>query len=148
MCGMIFPCKLILMRNSTIEVFLELKLGKKKWPLHCSYNPHRRFISKHLINIGKNLDLLSTKYDNILLLGDSNAEVENNFVKEFCDLYGMKTLISVSTCYKNLESSSCIDLMLTNSNRSFQNSSIIETGLPDFHKMIVTVLKIYFQKLD
>ena len=38
--------------------------------------------------------------------------------------------------------------MLTNSNRSFQNSCTIETGLSDFHKMIVTALKIYFQKRE
>ena len=38
--------------------------------------------------------------------------------------------------------------MLTNSNRSFQNSCSIETGLSDFHKMIVTVLEIYFQKRE
>ena len=36
--------------------------------------------------------------------------------------------------------------MLTSSYRSFQNSCAIETGLPDFHKMIVTVMKAYFQK--
>ena len=80
------PCKLIPMRNSTIEgFFIELKLRKKKWLLCCFYNPHRRFISNHLIDIGRNLDLLSTNYDNILLLGDFNAEVENNFLKELCD---------------------------------------------------------------
>ena len=38
--------------------------------------------------------------------------------------------------------------MLTNSNRSFQNSCKIETGLSDFRKMIVTVLKIYFQERE
>ena len=143
------PCKLIPMRSSTIEgFFIELKLRKKKWLLCCSYNPHRRFISNHLIDIGRNLDLLSTNYDNILLLGDFNAEVETNFLKEFCDLYGMKSLIRIPTCYKNPANSTCIDLMLTNSNRSFQNSCTIETGLSDFHKMIVTVLKIYFQKRE
>ena len=143
------PCKLIPMRNSTIEgFFIELKLRKNKWLLCCSYNPHRRFISNHLIDIGRNLDLLSTNYDNILLLGDFNAEVENNFLKEFCDLYGMKSLIRIPTCYKNPANPACIDLMLTNSNRSFQNSCTIETGLSDFHKMIVTVLKIYFQKRE
>ena len=95
------PCKLIPMGNSTIEgFFIELKLRKKKWLLCCSYNPHRRFISNHLIDIGRNLDLLSTNYDNILLLGDFNAEVENNFLKEFCDLYGMKSLIRIPACYK------------------------------------------------
>ena len=85
-------CKLIPMRNSTIEdFFTELKLRKKKWLLCCSYNPHRIFISNHLIDIGKNIDLLSTNYDNTLLLGDLNTEVENNFLKEFCNLCGMKS---------------------------------------------------------
>ena len=79
------------MLDSTIEgFFIEFKLRKEKWLLRCSYNPPRRFISNHLIDIGKNLDLLSTNYDNILLLGDFNAEVENNFFKEFCNLLNEK----------------------------------------------------------
>ena len=142
-------CKLIPMHDSTIEgFFIELKLRKKKWLLCCSYNPHRRFISNHLIDIGKNLDLLSTNYDNILLLGDFNAEVENNFLKEFCDLYGIKSLIKIPTCYKIPANPTCIDLILTNSNQSFQNPCTIKTGLPDFYKMVVTVLKIFFQKRE
>ena len=84
----------------------------------------------------------------MLLLGDFNAEVKNNFLKEICDLYGMKSLIRVPTCYKKQTYPTCIDLMLTNSNRSFQNSCAIETGLSDFHKMIATVLKICFQKRE
>ena len=95
-------CKLISMCNSTIEsLFIELKLRNKKWLLCCSQNSHRRFISNHLIDIGKNLDLLSTNYDNILMLGHFNVEVENSLLKEFCDLYGMKSLVRVPTCYKN-----------------------------------------------
>ena len=143
------PFKLIPMGSSTIEsFFIELELRKKKWLLCCSYNAHRRFISNHLIDTGKNLDLLSTNYDNILLLVDFNAEVENNFLKEFCNLYGMKSLIRVPTCYKNRANPTCIDLMVTNSNRSFQNTCTIETGLSDFYKMIVTVLKVYVQKRE
>ena len=105
-------------------------------------------IFNHLIDIGKNLDLLSTNYDNILQLGDFNAEVENNFLKEFCDLYGMKNLIRIPTCYKNPANPASNDLMLTNFNRSFPNSCAIETGLSDFDKIIVTVSKIYFQKRE
>ena len=117
----------------------------------CSYKPRQRFISNHLIDNGRNLDLLSTSYDNILLLDDFNAEVENNFLKEFCDLYGTKSLIKIPTCYKNSANLTCIDLMVTNSdesNQSFQNSCTIETGLSDFHEVIVTILKIYFQKRE
>ena len=38
--------------------------------------------------------------------------------------------------------------MLTNSPYSYQNSCSIETGLSDFHKMTVTVLKTFFQKKE
>ena len=38
--------------------------------------------------------------------------------------------------------------MLTTSYRSFPNSCAIETGLSDFHKMIVTVMKSHFQKKE
>ena len=57
-------------------------------------------------------------------------------------------MIKGPTCFKNPERPTSIDVMLTNSYRSFQNSCAIETGLSDFHKMIVTILKTYFQKKE
>ena len=103
------PCKLIPKCNSTTEgFFIELKLREKEWLLCCSYNPHRRVIFNHLINIRKNLNFLSTNYDNIHLLGDFNAEFENDFLTEFCDLYGIKSFIRIPTCYKNLANPTCI----------------------------------------
>ena len=39
-----------------------------------------------------------------------------------------------------------MNFILTNSSRSFKNSSVIETRLSDFHRMIVTVTKMSFQK--
>ena len=38
--------------------------------------------------------------------------------------------------------------MLTNMQRSFQNSCVIVTGLLDFHKMTVTVLRSYSLKVE
>ena len=57
-------------------------------------------------------------------------------------------LIKDPTCFKNPENSTYIDLMLTNSYRRFHKSSAIETGLPNFHKMIVTIMKSYFHKKE
>ena len=37
--------------------------------------------------------------------------------------------------------------MLTNRNRSFQFSCVIDTGLSDFHKITVTVLRSHLNKL-
>ena len=87
-------------------------------------------------------------YEYIFLTGDFNVEFQNHFLKEFCDLYNLKTLIKESTCFKNPENPTCIDLTLTNSYRSFHKSCLIETGLSDFHKMIVTVMKSYFHKKE
>ena len=68
-------------------------------------------------------------------------------MKLFCETYDLSSLIKVPTCYKNPEKPSCIDLLLTNRPKSFQNSSVVETGLSDFHKMAVTVMKTTFGKL-
>ena len=38
--------------------------------------------------------------------------------------------------------------MSTTSYRHFHSSCAIETGLSDFHKMIVTVMKTHFQKKE
>ena len=105
-------------------------------------------ISEHLSIIGKDLDLLSANYDKIFLMGDFNAEPHDHFLMDFCDVYNLKNLIKVPTRFKNPERPTSIDVMLTNSYRSFQNSCAIETGLSDFYKMIVTILKTYFQKKE
>ena len=39
-----------------------------------------------------------------------------------------------------------IDLVLTNRNSSVQRTTTVKTGLSDFHKMVVTVLKTTFSK--
>ena len=82
----------------------------------------------------------------MFLMGDFNAEFQNHCLKEFCDLYKLKTVIKEPTYFKNTENPTCIDLMLTNSYRSFHKSRAIETGLSDSHKMIVKVMKSYFHK--
>ena len=66
----------------------------------------------------------------------------------FCDTYDLRSLITEPICYKNPENPTCIDLILTNHPLSFQNSCVLETGLSDFHKMTVTIMKASFQKLQ
>ena len=50
------------------------------------------------------------------------------------------------TSFKNPENDYYINLMLTNSPNSFQNSCAIEIGLSDFHKITATILKIKLEK--
>ena len=93
------------------------------------------FIKRHLKELGK------AKYENIIITGDFNAEISEPNLASFCTFYNFKSLISKSTCYKNPDNSSCIHLILTNCPNYFQNSSAFETGLSDFHKLILTLFK-------
>ena len=82
-----------------------------------------------------------------MVIRDLNAKINLGCMKLFCHTYDLSSLIKVPTCYKNLEKPSCIDMILTNPLKSFQNSSVAETGVSDFYKMTVTVMKTTFEKL-
>ena len=56
----------------------------------------------------------------------------------------MKSLVNYPTSFTNPEPPSEIDLKLTNTPYSFQNSFEIESGLSDFHKMVALVMKTNF----
>ena len=71
-----------------------------------------------------------SQYDNIIIVG-----------------YRLSSLIKALTRYKNSTSPSCIDLTSTNSHLSFQNSSVVETSLSEFHRIFGNVLKTTFQRL-
>ena len=79
-------------------------------------------------------------------MGDFNSEPTDYEMQEFCNLFNLKNLVKDPTCYKNSANPSCIDLILTNRHKSFQNTATVEVGLSDFHKMTVTVMKTYFTK--
>ena len=75
---------------------------------------------------------------------DFNSETSETAQKNFCDLYKLKNLVRKTTCFRNPDKPSCMDLFLTNCLRRFQDTQIIETGLSDFHKRNLTVLKMHF----
>ena len=127
-------------------IFLDLKIRSKKFLLVGGYNPDKGKISKYLSHVSKYLDKNLANFDNFLILGDLNSEMHEEPMKDFCDLYELKNLIKVPTCFKSAENPSSIDVILTNTKEMFQNSTAIETGISDHHKLVVTVMKIYSEK--
>ena len=127
-------------------IFIEISIRKKNWLLCCSYNPHKSNISTHMHHLSKGLDIYMNKYDNILFLGDFNSETSENYLNDFCNVYNLRNIVKEPICFKNPENPSCIDLFLTNRPRCFQNTVAVETGISDFHKMVVTVLKVFYKK--
>ena len=70
----------------------------------------------------------------------------NNYLEEFCASYNLMNLIKEPTCFKNIDNPTLIDHILTNHPKSFHSPNVYETGLSDFHKLTLTVLKTFHVK--
>ena len=81
-----------------------------------------------------------------MLVGDSNAEESEPCLSQFLFEMNAKNIVKKPTCFKSLNSPSSIDLVITNSSSNFQNTKTVSTGLSDFHKMYVSVLKHTFHR--
>ena len=115
--------------------------------MDCSYNPHRNNISNHISHLIKGLDYYVSHYDNTLFPRDFNSQPSENCVNDFCNVYNnFSNLVKEQTCFKNPDNPSCIDLFLTNHPKCFQSTMTKETAISDFHKMVITVLKIFYKK--
>ena len=122
------------------NLFGEINWKSTKWLLSCSYSAKTDLIADHLRCIVRGIDFYSSKYDNFVVLGDLNTEFSNSFIEQFCVSCNSKSLIKEPTCFKSIDYPSCIDLILTNHPKCFQNSGVYETGISDFHKLAFTVL--------
>ena len=88
----------------------------------------------------------SSKYVNFIIIGDLNFKPTESAVRASCQIYGCKNLVKDNTCFENPKKPSCIDLIITSRPNCFQNSVTLETGLSDFHKMILTIMKAFYIK--
>ena len=123
----------------------EINLRKKKWAFFSIYRPPRQSQSYFFDQLSTAIDHFSDKYENFVIVGDFNALETEKEIGDFMDLFAFKNLVTEPTCFKS-GNPRCIDLILTNRGRNFQQTTAIETGLSDFHKMVVTVLKASFDK--
>ena len=98
--------------------------------------------------LGKALDIYFHKYDYILLIGNFNSEISEKSIHDFCNVYNLESLSNTPTCFKNPENPSCIVLLLANSKNNLDEALVLELGLSDFYKLVVSVLKSYFKKED
>ena len=72
---------------------MSLNSERESHLLCCSYNSKYSQISHHLKEIGEDLDVLTSKYDNIILMGNFNAEPADAVVSDFCEIYNLKNII-------------------------------------------------------
>ena len=86
---------------------------------------------------------------NVDMSDRNNTHTNYDHVQELSDVFNLTNLIKQTTCFTPTATHpSLIDIILTNRPRSFQSSVAIETGLSDHHKMVLTVLKCHFVRLQ
>ena len=143
------PCKEMYDHNfpDDIEgIFIEINLRKSRWLLFGSYHPPNQSDEYYFNKVSNSLDIYLSKYDKFLLMGDFNVEDSEPVLDDFLNFYCAKNIQKNDSCFKNVDNPSCIDLFITNSPMSFQNTTVLANGLSDFHKMAVTVFKTKFEK--
>ena len=146
------PSKELKKHNFTKNIeglFIEINLRKTKLlffgTYHSTHHEYGLGDKDYFEQVGLALDVYSN-YEKFLLAGDFNVEEEESCLREFLYEYNAKNLVKEKTCFKSIDNPSCIDLFLTNSYQNFQNTTTVATGLSDFHKMAVTVMKTTFPK--
>ena len=65
------------------NIFAEINLRSKKWLFSGPYNTNVGLIQNYTVNLSKNLDFYSSKYETFIVIGDFNAEMTNNYLDEF-----------------------------------------------------------------
>ena len=83
-----------------------------------------------------------------MLIGYFNAEISDLHLEIFFCEYVVKSLSKEKTCFKRISNPNCIDFFLTNNEASFQNTKTVSTGLSDFYKIVLTVLKVSIVKIN
>ena len=90
-----------------------------------SYHPPSQSEEYYFNKVSSSLDMYIPTYDNFLLTGDFNSEDSEPELCAFLQKYGAKTIQTENTCFKNIDNPSCIDLFLTSSPMSFQNTTVL-----------------------
>ena len=140
--------------DSTSEtICLEVTISKKKWCVTFAYRPPcNNNKDGFLKELNKFLSNVTRKYENVLVVGDLNIDIlykkkdSKNYLSDFCATFSLSNLISEVTWVKSLVGSS-IDVMLTNRPRSFHHISLIETGMNDCRKLILSLFRAFFKRI-
>ena len=140
------PSKLLEKHNFSDDIeglFVEFNFRKLKWLLFGTYHPPSQNYIYYFNQLDKAIDTYNN-YDKILLIGDFNIETTEPCLESFLYEHDLQNLVKENTCFKSVENSSCINLILTNRNMSFQNTVTVFAAISDFHKLVLTVLNINF----
>ena len=90
------PYKLLSNNDQDSEIqniFVEINLRSKKKLICDTDNPKTNHIKNYLQILLQIFNQYFSKYDNIIALGDFNAEMSNTHLQEFCTIFSLTNLI-------------------------------------------------------
>ena len=67
----------------------------------CFYNYAKSNIFSHLSNVPRSLDSYICNYDNFLVIGHFNSEINEIALSDFCETYNPQNLVKDPTFFKN-----------------------------------------------
>ena len=145
------PSKLLTKHNfpTDVEGFLiELNFRKSKRLLFDTYQSPAQndqyFFNCYLI-LTVALGTYSS-YDNVLHAEDFNAEDDEPCLSSFLYQHDLRNLVMIGGCFKNFSKPTSIDLFLTIRSSYFQNTVAVCSGLSNFQKLALMVLKTSFDQ--
>ena len=78
----------------------EINLKKQKWVIIGIYNPPDMKDKCFMDNLSKAIDLYSTKYDRIVVMGDFNLEPSSVHIEALCYSHYLYNVVNENTCFK------------------------------------------------
>ena len=116
--------RLLEIHNDIEGIFFEINLRNRKWFICATYNPHKNLCKTFFECLTCSIEQYLSRYDNILIIGDFNTEVDNSAMQNFLLNFDLASLVKDPTCFKNPTNPSCIDLFLTNRKGYFKNTIV------------------------
>ena len=106
-------------------IFLELNLIKYRLLVLGTYHPPTQANEYFLTCISDSLDIYLKDYNRFILLGDFNIKDNEQCLIDLNSQYDSKNIVKDPTCFKYIDNPSTIDLIITNTPRSFWSTKTI-----------------------
>ena len=131
--------RLTIFGSKTAEkISVEWTISQKNWCIFLIPKIFRRSLKIHFLWSCRKL-LVKAQIIIIDVLNENDKYT--SFISGLRENFNLKNFVTKPTSHKSLKDI-IIDLILTNKPRSFQKTSVCETGLArDCHKLIFTILK-------
>ncbi|KAK3091810.1 hypothetical protein FSP39_022788 [Pinctada imbricata] len=126
--------------QSIESIGVEVTVNKDKLFILGSYRPPSMKDEVFLQDSTSTLDKISSKYDNFIIMGDLNYDLNDESkcqpLQDLCDIFDLSNIIKGETCFPKHSKPSQIDVVLSNNQKLFPTHCNFNCGVSDVHNII------------